>query len=244
MQAQKQVEQLFAGLIGEHYELLKIICPSAPDISLRVGARVAELPPRPDPIEVLEIGCGTGITSIALLSGRDDIRVLAMDSEPTMLNQARRNLSRWLDQGRLTLLEQDALTTLRSQPDARFDAVASAYVLHNFFATYRLDVLQEIFRVLKPGGLFVNGDRYALDDVREQCRLTQEEVRGYFRELTRMQRLDVLEQWILHLFSDESPDHIMRLAPALESLRSLGCVDVAVEYRHGVNAVVTARKPA
>ena len=243
MPAHEPVEQLFAGLIGEQYELLKIICPAAPDMSRRLGERVATCPAAPEPLSVLEIGCGTGITSIALLNGRDDMRLTALDSEPTMLNQARRNLARWVEQGRLKLIEQDALSVLRSLPDAGFDGVASAYTLHNFFDSYRTDVLAEILRILRPGGWFVNGDRYAVDDVREHCRLTQEEMRVYFCELSRLQRYDVLEQWIVHLYGDECPDRIMRLAPSLETMRALGYVGVAVEYRDGVNALVTAGKP-
>jgi ubiquinone/menaquinone biosynthesis C-methylase UbiE len=238
-----QVEQLFAGLIGEHYELLKTICPAAPEMSRRVGAKVAQWPGGGEPLQVVELGCGTGITSIALLSGRA-MRLLAVDSEPTMLNQARQHLAQWQEQGVLQLVEQDALSALRALPDGGCDVVASAYTLHNFFDGYRREVLAEALRVLKPGGWFVNGDRYALDDVREHCRLTQEEMRGYFREFSRIQRYDLLEQWIVHLYHDESPDHIMRLAPNLAAMAELGYQDLAVEYRNGVNALVCAAKPA
>jgi tRNA (cmo5U34)-methyltransferase len=89
---------------------------------------------------------------------------------------------------------------------------ASAYTVHNFLETYRDQVLTEIFRVLRSGGIFLNGDRYALDDTAEHTRLTQEEVRGYFKAFSAISRLDLLEQWVLHLFSDESADHNMRLA--------------------------------
>ncbi|TAN47277.1 MAG: class I SAM-dependent methyltransferase [Methylococcaceae bacterium] len=243
---QNEVEQLFAGLIGEHYELLKIICPAAPDMSRRVGEFVAtwQAPESSAaPLKVVELGAGTGITSIALLSDRDDIHLHSVDSEPTMLKQARVNLARWLEQGRLTLVQQDALSALQQLPDAGVDLVASAYTMHNFFDSYRSRVWAEIFRVLKPGGGVVNGDRYALDDVRAHCELTRQEMQGYFREFGAMERYDLLEQWILHLYGDESPDHIMRYAPSLQTLRDAGFVDVQTPYREGVNALVSARKP-
>lgn len=238
-----QVEKLFSGLIGEHYELLKIICPAAPDMSRRVGEHLAKWQPPADfarPLKVLELGCGTGITSIALLNGRDDMHLTAVDSESTMLKQARNNLAQWIGQGRLTLVENDALSFLQQQPDASLDFIASAYTLHNFFDSYRSSVWLEMKRVLKPGGGVVNGDRYALDDVRAHCVATQEEMRFYFKEFTAMQRYDLLEQWILHLYSDESPDHIMRLTPALETMTVAGFADVQVRYREGVNTLVTA----
>ena len=70
--------------------------------------------------------------------------------------------------------------------------------------------------------LFSNRDRYAVDDAAEQLRNTQEEVNGYFRVYLEMNRSDLLEQWIVHLFSDESEEHIMRLQPALETITEIG----------------------
>lgn len=241
-----QVEKLFSGLIGEQYALLKVICPAAPDMSRRVGEYLADWQPPASfarPLNVIELGCGTGITSIALLSGREDMHLSAVDNEPTMLKQAHTHLAQWLEQGRLTLLENDALSALQQLPDASVDFIASAYTLHNFFDNYRRQVLAEVIRVLKPGGGFANGDRYALDDVRTHCVLTQQEMRFYFQEFGRLQRYDLLEQWIVHLYSDESPDHIMRETPSLDVMTACGFVDIAMPYRQDVNALITAKKP-
>jgi ubiquinone/menaquinone biosynthesis C-methylase UbiE len=121
--------------------------------------------------------------------------------------------------------------------------VASAYTLHNFLDTYRQDVMQEIFRILKPGGQFINGDRYGLDDISKHTRTIQHEVSGYFKILTQINKLDVLEHWIVHLFSDESENHVMRESVALEQLREIGFSDINLTDRREVNALVTAIKP-
>jgi tRNA (cmo5U34)-methyltransferase len=121
---------------------------------------------------------------------------------------------------------------------------ASAYTVHNFLETYRDHVLTEIFRVLRPGGIFVNGDRYALDGTALQTRHTQEEVRGYFKAFSTIARFDLLEQWVLHLFSDESSDHIMRLSPSVAKMRGIGFDPVEVHFRDGVNTLLAAVKPA
>lgn len=224
--SQATLQQDFSGILGQDYRLLKLICPLAAEMSRLVGERVGSYQSR-QPVErlqVLEIGGGTGITSLAILTARE-------------------NLRRWTDQGRLTFLEQDALSALQRQDAASFDIVASAYTLHNFHDSYRDDVIREIFRVLRPGGLFVNGDRYALDDVDAHTRLVQQEVRGYFSALTEIRRLDLLEQWIVHLFSDESENHVMRESPALQQLRQTGFDDIALTHRQQVNALLTAVKP-
>jgi tRNA (cmo5U34)-methyltransferase len=211
-----QAERLFSGPIGTEYQMLDLICPAAAAMSKRVGLFVSGLPAdaakRPVSLRVFEIGCGTGATTLALLESREDIVIQAADNEPAMLDQARGNLSQPIGQGRVRLIEADALSALRELPAGSQDEVASAYTAHNFLETYRDQVLSEIFPVLRPGGIFVNGDRYALDDTALHTRHTQEDVRGYFKAFSAIGRFDVLEQWVLHLFGDDSADHFSVLA--------------------------------
>lgn len=238
-------EKLFSGPIGEEYEMLERICPAAANMSRRVGEFVAGWTPRvpTESLGLVELGCGTGVTTLNLINARPDTTITSVDNEPTMLNQARRNLAEAVAQGRLRLVENDALSYLREVPSASVDILASAYTLHNFLNGYRTRVLEEIFRVLKPGGIFVNGDRYALDDSLAHLQATQEEVRRYFRTFTELNRVDLLEQWIVHLFSDESPDHVMPLDPSLNTMHEIGFDAVTVHFREDVNALVSGAKP-
>jgi len=244
MIAEHSAEHLFHGPIAEEYQMLALICPSAAEMSRRVGHFVgAWTPPYPaEQLQVLEIGCGTGVTTTCLLAGREDAFIESIDNAPAMLAQARQNLAEALAAKRLRLVENDALSHLQAMPDASVDIVASAYSLHNFLHGYRQRVLEQIWRVLKPGGLFVNGDRYALDDAAEHLKNTQQEVSGYFRVFNELKRPDLLEQWILHLFSDESEEHIMRLRPALETMTGIGFQNVKLHFRDGVNALIGAVK--
>ncbi|MEC4748880.1 class I SAM-dependent methyltransferase [Methylomicrobium sp. Wu6] len=244
MISEHTAELLFEGAIAEEYEMLMRICPPAAEISQRVGKFVANwTPPYPaEQLNLLEIGCGTGITTACLLAGREDVLIESVDNATAMLSQARQNLTAALAMKRLRLIENDALSYLQEIPDASVDIVASAYTLHNFLLGYRQRVLKEVLRVLKPGGLFVNGDRYAVDDAAEHLKNTQQEVKDYFRVFSEMNRIDLLEQWIVHLFSDESEEHIMRLGPALEAMTGIGFQDIRVHFRDGVNALVSAVK--
>lgn len=237
-------EHLFYGPFAEEYHFLQRICPPAVEMSRRVGECVAAWRPvaAAPTLQVLELGCGTGFTTRQLLDSREDARILAVDNAPAMLAQARELLAEPLAAGRLELRELDALSALQSIASDSVDIVASAYALHNFLSGYRSRVLAEILRVLKPGGVFVNGDRYAIDDPAEHLRQLQEEIRGYFRVFREMQRLDLLEQWVVHVFSDESEEHLMRLQPALNEMEALGYTQVKQHYRDGVNALVSGAK--
>lgn len=236
-------DAIFSGVIGKEYEMLKLICPLMTEMSRLVGETASCYPAKQAVLNVVEIGGGTGITTLALLTSRNDLHVTSIDNEPTMQNQAKQHLNAWSEENRLTFNGLDALSALQTMPADSADIVASAYTLHNFEDGYRQRVIVEIFRVLKPGGQLINGDRYALDNINQHTRMIQEEVSGYFKVLTGINRLDLLEHWLVHLFSDESENHVMREGVALAQLQQAGFTDINLSHRMEVNALVTAVKP-
>ncbi len=242
-QQQINYEALFSGVIGQDYEMLKLICPLMTEMSRLVGESVRQIPAKSGHLVVVELGGGTGITTLALLGAREDLHIVSIDNEPTMQNQAKQNLKAWFDEGRVTFNNLDALSALQTMASGSVDAIASAYTLHNFLDGYRKQVINEIYRVLKPGGSLINGDRYAFDDVSQHTRVIQEEVSGYFKVLTKINRLDLLEHWIVHLFSDESENHVMRESAALQQMQEAGFIEIQFTDRMEVNALVKAVKP-
>ena len=243
MTADNNFDAMFSGVIGQDYRMLKLICPFATEMSRLVGLEAGEFSRQTaETLKVVELGGGTGITTVSILSADDGLTVLTVDNEPTMQRQAMESLKSWVEAGRLEFCGDDALTALRSLPSGSVDLLASAYTLHNFPADYRLQVLHEAYRILKPGGRFINGDRYALDDVSAHTRATQHEVAGYFKVLTGIDRLDLLEHWIIHLFNDESENHIMRETVALRQLGEAGFERIELKLRMDVNALVVANK--
>ena len=239
-----QYDAMFSGVIGQDYELLNLICPLATQMSRLVGNSASKYAAQStDKLNVVELGGGTGITTLSLLTASDKFDILSIDNEPVMQDQAKKHLQKWVDHGKLTFCGDDALTALKNIATDSVDLVASAYTLHNLFNTYREEVIDQIFRVLKPGGQFINGDRFGLDDISLHTRIIQDEVSGYFKILTELNKLDVLECWIVHLFSDESENHVMRDSVALAQLRDAGFIDITLTSRLEVNALMTATKP-
>ncbi len=236
-------DDMFSGVIGQEYQMLKLICPLATEMSRLVGQAVSEYSKINNrPLTVFELGGGTGITTLSVLLANKDLTIVSVDNEPTMQCQAQRSLNDWVAEGRLSFLAKDALTALKAVESDSLDLVVSAYTVHNFQKSYRKQVHQEIFRVLKKGGQFINGDRYALDDISVHTDMIQQEVAHYFKVLTKLNKLDVLEHWIIHLFNDESENHVMRETITLQQLKSIGFVDIALSDRQEVNALVTADK--
>lgn len=232
----------FAGALSEEYDTLRLLCPNHPPLARKLGDYVARWS-QSAAIRGFEIGCGTGISTHALLSAAPTLSLIALDASGKMLEQARANLSAETAAGRLRFVEADALEGLRALPDESVDLVASSYATHNFRADYRRLAFAEVFRALKPGGLFINGDRFALDDQEAHVALTQATIRHWFATFAKLRRPDLLEEWVVHLFSDERPDRIMVFTPALEELRALGFAPVEVEFREEVDTLVAAFKP-
>ena len=236
-------DAMFSGVIGQDYDMLNLICPLATKMSHLVGETLKNYAAsKTEKLNVVELGGGTGITTLALLNASENTQILSIDNEPVMQNQAKKSLAAWVEKGQLSFSENDALTALKNLPDNSVDVIASAYTLHNFLNTYRTDVVVEMFRVLKTGGQFINGDRYALDDISQHTRATQAEVADYFRILIAENKLDLLQHWIIHLFNDESENHVMRETVALEQLKNAGFSNVTLTNRTAVNALVTATK--
>ncbi|MEQ1530986.1 MAG: class I SAM-dependent methyltransferase [Methylococcales bacterium] len=237
-----QSENFFSGILGEDYNMLQLICPLATEMSRLVGIALGEYSGSAQPLTVVEIGGGTGITTLAMLTARDKLNITSIDSSDIMQNQAKKHLQKWLQQGLIQFCLDDALSALQKMPDNSADIVASAYTLHNFEHSYREQVVSEIYRILKSGGQFINGDRYGLDDISAHTRCIQQEVSGYFNVLINAQRLDLLEQWIVHLFNDESENHVMRESVALAQLRKAGFSEIILKHRQEVNALLIAVK--
>ena len=72
---------------------------------------------------------------------------------------------------------------------------------------------------------------------------TQAMVRGGFQMFRKLDRLDLLEDWVVHLLSDESAEHIMYLDPAMKLMREIGFASVDVDFRESVDTLLRAMKP-
>ena len=109
---------------------------------------------------ILELGCGTGNT-VRRLAGRGDVYVVGLDLLGEMLSQARRRLKRVA--GACSLVRADA--RLLPFRDQAFDRVYAESSLGIQTSSGIRRVLEEAFRVLRPGGLFVANEAIWKPDV-------------------------------------------------------------------------------
>lgn len=235
-------EKRFAGALSDDYPLWRLARPFLGEVHGVVSAELAKFAhDRPAPLQAVDIGMGDGAITKLLLA-EPKLTVTGLDNEPRMIAQAEKALRGAVDDGRLKIVLEDAHTFLARLPAASVDIAASGYVLHNLTEDYRDKVYDAIFRVLKPGGLFVNADKYAQsgqahrDALRWQLGL-------FFDVLAPRQKYDLLRDWVLHYVEDEMPGRVMPEADAVARLARAGFVDETIVYRNHMDAVLVAHKP-
>jgi len=97
---------------------------------------------------VLEIGCGTGNLTVLAKRLNPSAEVLGIDPDPKALARARKKAGR----AGLHIEFREAFSEQLPFPDASFDTVLSAFMLHHIPPDLKSPALREVYRVLKPGG--------------------------------------------------------------------------------------------
>lgn len=239
-----KAERRFRGALSNEYALIRRALPHCDDLQEGIRAAVAAYAGNHGPIRVLEIGCGNGVTSEAILSAHTGLSLTALDNEVRMVRQAVRRLKKPIAARRCQVLCMDALTHLRRLPARSIDIVASALTLHNMNRSYRDRVHRQIFRVLKPQGLFVNADKLAPDDDGRRFFELGKALAWFFKAFVPAGRYDLLEEWVLHNVADQGPDRVMKEKATIASLKKIGFTPIRISARYNMEAVLHARKPA
>jgi ubiquinone/menaquinone biosynthesis C-methylase UbiE len=95
---------------------------------------------------ILDLACGTGTFVRAIAERQPGATVVGVDGDPEMLDRAR---------AKAPGLEFDeALAQQLPYPDRSFDAVVTSLFLHHLTSDLKQAALNEVARVLKPGGAF------------------------------------------------------------------------------------------
>ena len=120
---------------------------------------------RPDPL-VLDLGCGPGSLSARLLARIPAANVIAVDADPVTLSLGR---AAYGDVPGLRFLEIDLRssgweTELGLEPGRQVDAVVSTTALHWLSAAELRRLYRVLASLLRPGGLFLDGDHLRLDE--------------------------------------------------------------------------------
>jgi SAM-dependent methyltransferase len=137
---------------------------------------------RPQPL-VLDLACGPGSVTRHLLDRlartRPNLQIVALDVDPVLLRIAAGTIG---SEPAVRLVEADLRhADWASSADlpaaaggAQFDAVVTATALHWLPASDLERLYADLAQLIRPGGVFADGDHIPLDGVTSLARLTEE----------------------------------------------------------------------
>lgn len=110
----------------------------------------------PDATDLLDIGSGTGRLTAMCRAALPQTRIVGVDPAPSMVEQATEKFAA----DRHTSFTDGVVEDLSQFPDESFDVVISSFALHHLELDTYKPAAAELFRVLRPGGRFVNADQF------------------------------------------------------------------------------------
>ncbi|MDO8538706.1 MAG: class I SAM-dependent methyltransferase [archaeon] len=234
----------FHGKAGKDYDLVRQAFPQFDEFEKAMVKTIKKQFKNSSirKIKIIEIGCGHGHTTFALLDSDKRVRVTAIDNEPIMIKQAKKNLKKFIKNHRVNLVKDDALKFLKKQKSNSFDIFASDSTLHNFPKSMRRKTIEEIYRVLKFGGIFVNVDKYAHDDESEHKKYFDLRLKQFREEFTKINRPDLAEEWIKHNTQDNKSNIIMKQGESIKDMKKIGFKEPRIVVRKEMDAVMFAFK--
>ncbi|HEY6493909.1 MAG TPA: class I SAM-dependent methyltransferase [Trebonia sp.] len=123
---------------------------------------------RQDPL-VIDLGCGPGSLAVRLLGRLPAATVLAVDADPVTLALGG---AAYADLPGLRFLDVDVRapgweSRLGREPGRPADAVVSTTALHWLNAAELRELYRVVAGLLRPGGLFLDGDHLRLDEAEQ-----------------------------------------------------------------------------
>lgn len=147
LKKKEQVKQMFDNISG-NYDGLNRVISGGMDVKWR--KKVVQLVAETQPKTILDIATGTGDLAISFSKLNVD-NITGFDLSEGMLSVARKKAATKNLTDKLSFIQGDS----EAMPfdDNSFDAITVAFGIRNFETLEK--GLSEIYRVLKPGGIFV-----------------------------------------------------------------------------------------
>ncbi len=127
-----------------------------PERERQVATVSAMIPPIEGPFVALDLACGEGLLSEAILERFPEATVIGLDLSPTMLDRARQRLAPY--GGRFEARQFDLADTAWRGPDGGAHAIVSSLSVHHLDGAQKRALFRDLWRMLAPGGALVIAD--------------------------------------------------------------------------------------
>jgi C-methyltransferase len=121
---------------------------AAAPMAQAVAAALAPWTATRDPLEVIDLACGSGVFGATIASGHDHARVTFVDW-PTVLARTRTHAERYGVADRASYIEGDMFDVALAGP---YDLAVASQLFHHFERGRCVELMRRIAAALKPGG--------------------------------------------------------------------------------------------
>jgi ubiquinone/menaquinone biosynthesis C-methylase UbiE len=107
----------------------------------------------------IDLGCGDGILANTILTQYSDANGLLLDYSPSMIDAAKNRMSAFQNQ---KIIKSDlSKSNWQDNVINKPEVVVSGYAIHHLKNGRKYELFEEIFKILKPGGIFINMEHVA-----------------------------------------------------------------------------------
>ncbi len=183
---------------------------------------------------VLDLGCGDGLLTNAIIGADPMAKVTALDASAAMLEAARKRLDH---SDRVQFIQagfQDLIAGM--ELSGPFDAILSFLSIHHIDTQEKAALFQYLFDHLSPGGLFI---------VADPTRPVTESLETWSLELWRQwaqKHLVEKRNRQPNLIPERLGQTLDPLVPQMQSLIEIGFEAVECYYKHGMFAMFGGRR--
>jgi tRNA (cmo5U34)-methyltransferase len=225
---QISVESFYDQLSSEYTELISKCVPRYDEMLFNL---FCYLPEGWQPKRILDLGCGTGNVTAAILVNFPDAEVHALDLSADILNQCK---ERFKENATIHYHQQDF--SALNFPENHFDLIVSSIAIHHIPDEQKMNLYQKIHQILKPKGIFEFAD---------QTRGATEEI--YQKHISRWKAAafelgSTPENWAMWMKHQDEHDYHTEVSWHLEQLKALNFETVDILWKNIMWAVIYAQK--
>ena len=114
-----------------------------------------QIPQTDAPIDILDLGCGTGIQLEFVFKRAPNAKVTAIDRAPNMLTQLR---TKFASKSAQLNLQQGSLLEL-SFGEHAYDYAISTLTMHHFLPERKVAIYRKVREALRTTGIYIEGDQ-------------------------------------------------------------------------------------
>lgn len=222
------VENFYNQLSSEYTALISKCVPRYDEMLYNL---FCYLPEGWQPKRILDLGCGTGNLTAAILANFPDAEIHVLDISADILKECS---IRFKDITNIHYHQQDFSTL--NFPENYFDLIVSSIAIHHIPDEQKFKLYQKIYQILTPRGIFEFAD---------QTRGATEEI--YQKHISRWKEAafslgSTSENWEMWMQHQNDHDYHTEVSWHVEKLKSLGFKNVDILWKNIMWAIIYAKK--